>query len=222
MVIGHATNTAPLDHVGNDLRILLADFIMLYHKKGQKQNGHMLWEKMLEYYKWLSVVKYVPDDPNNLYSPCKLIDKMWHFHILYTKNYRATCELLCGQYIDHRPVFEADWERTKRLETSIVAIRQREPFTAYTAKIWNIPLQSPAFNLAAVGKVRIKTLTGRVMEVGYHPKYTIGDLLIKLDLCLTGTRVIFDGHSLDINKTCEEYGIKANATLHSVQNLAGC
>jgi len=37
--------------------------------------------------------------------PCKLVDEMWHRHILDTAAYREDCEAIFGQFLDHFPYF---------------------------------------------------------------------------------------------------------------------
>ena len=46
--------------------------------------------------------------------PCKLVDEIWHRHILDTAAYRVDCEAIFGGFLDHFPYFgmrgEADAE----------------------------------------------------------------------------------------------------------------
>jgi hypothetical protein len=37
--------------------------------------------------------------------PCKLVDEIWHRHILDTAAYREDCELIFGFFLDHFPYF---------------------------------------------------------------------------------------------------------------------
>lgn len=37
--------------------------------------------------------------------PCKIVDEVWHQHILDTGAYRADCELIFGRFLDHFPYF---------------------------------------------------------------------------------------------------------------------
>jgi hypothetical protein len=37
--------------------------------------------------------------------PCKIVDEMWHQHILDTAAYRHDCETVFGFYLDHFPYF---------------------------------------------------------------------------------------------------------------------
>lgn len=37
--------------------------------------------------------------------PCKLVDVIWHQHILDTAAYRADCDAIFGRFLDHFPYF---------------------------------------------------------------------------------------------------------------------
>jgi hypothetical protein len=37
--------------------------------------------------------------------PCKLVDEMWHQHILDTIAYRQDCDAIFGEFLDHFPYF---------------------------------------------------------------------------------------------------------------------
>jgi hypothetical protein len=37
--------------------------------------------------------------------PCKIVDEMWHQHILDTAAYRQDCDAIFGSYLDHFPYF---------------------------------------------------------------------------------------------------------------------
>jgi hypothetical protein len=37
--------------------------------------------------------------------PCKIVDEMWHRHILDTAAYRVDCDSIFGRFLDHFPYF---------------------------------------------------------------------------------------------------------------------
>jgi len=43
--------------------------------------------------------------PNRDIVPCKLVDEIWHQHILDTIAYRADCDAIFGRFLDHFPYF---------------------------------------------------------------------------------------------------------------------
>lgn len=44
-------------------------------------------------------------DPDAAIVPCKLVDDIWHQHILDTAAYRADCDAIFGRFLDHYPYF---------------------------------------------------------------------------------------------------------------------
>lgn len=43
--------------------------------------------------------------PSASIVPCKLVDEMWHQHILDTIAYRQDCDAIFGRFMDHFPYF---------------------------------------------------------------------------------------------------------------------
>lgn len=55
-----------------------------------------------EYRKFLALqMLYVGAD----IVPCKIVDEMWHRHILDTAAYREDCQAIFGHFLDHFPYF---------------------------------------------------------------------------------------------------------------------
>lgn len=55
-----------------------------------------------EYRKFLALHLAYPDAD---IVPCKVVDEMWHRHILDTAAYREDCQAIFGQFLDHFPYF---------------------------------------------------------------------------------------------------------------------
>src|SRR3954451_24839884 len=55
-----------------------------------------------EYRKFLALHLLYPEAD---VVPCKIVDEMWHRHILDTAAYRTDCDVIFGQFIDHFPYF---------------------------------------------------------------------------------------------------------------------
>lgn len=55
-----------------------------------------------EYRKFLALHLAYPDMD---VVPCKIVDEMWHQHILDTAAYRADCDTIFGRFLDHFPYF---------------------------------------------------------------------------------------------------------------------
>jgi hypothetical protein len=43
--------------------------------------------------------------PGAVIVPCKIVDEMWHRHILDTAAYREDCAAIFGRFLDHYPYF---------------------------------------------------------------------------------------------------------------------
>jgi hypothetical protein len=55
-----------------------------------------------EYRKFLALHLMYPDVD---IVPCKIVDEIWHQHILDTSAYRVDCEAIFGRFVDHFPYF---------------------------------------------------------------------------------------------------------------------
>jgi hypothetical protein len=64
-----------------------------------------------EYRKFLALHLVHPDAD---IVPCKIVDEMWHRHILDTAAYREDCEAIFGRFLDHFPYFGMRGERDAR------------------------------------------------------------------------------------------------------------
>lgn len=59
--------------------------------------------------------------PNEILVPSCLLDKVWHLHILYTRQYMSDCNIMFGKYLHHLPMEGAEtehnlnFEKTKKL-----------------------------------------------------------------------------------------------------------
>jgi len=61
---------------------------------------------VLEYKRYLAIKqKFLVE-----IAPSPLIDKVWHMHILDTKQYMKDCNLIFGEYMHHAPSFDPDGE----------------------------------------------------------------------------------------------------------------
>ncbi len=55
-----------------------------------------------EYKRFLTLIKQYPD---TVFVPNKLMDEMWHRHILDTAAYREDCKRVFGHFLDHYPYY---------------------------------------------------------------------------------------------------------------------
>ena len=71
-------------------------------EEGEEWSQEKCDEAELEYKRFLTLLKLYP---NEKFVPNKLIDEMWHRHILDTAAYRKDCQKTFGVFIDHYPYY---------------------------------------------------------------------------------------------------------------------
>jgi hypothetical protein len=81
----------------SNIRMKLAD-----PEEGVGLAEHELDVMEQEYRRFLALHLAFPDMD---VVPCKLVDEMWHRHILDTAAYREDCEMIFGRFLDHFPYF---------------------------------------------------------------------------------------------------------------------
>jgi hypothetical protein len=77
--------------------------------------------------------------PDAAIVPCKIVDEMWHQHILDTAAYRVDCDVIFGQFLDHFPYFGMRGEDDARaLHDAYAATldHYREEFGEPPAETW--------------------------------------------------------------------------------------
>lgn len=74
-----------------------------YTESSESEMSEEEWNRAeLEYRRFMSLkVLY----PNQALVPSKIVDAVWHVHILDTRAYRQDCETVFGRFIDHYPYF---------------------------------------------------------------------------------------------------------------------
>jgi hypothetical protein len=89
-----------------------------------------------EYRKFLALQLMYPDAD---VVPCKIVDEMWHRHILDTAAYREDCDAIFGRFLDHFPYFGMRGEEDARALNGAYAAtleRYREAFGEPPADTW--------------------------------------------------------------------------------------
>lgn len=82
------------------------DFARLKHKVTQTAEAEMTeetWDKGEKEYRRFLTLKQMY--PGVSLVPSKLVDQVWHAHILDTRAYREDCNTVFGRFIDHYPYF---------------------------------------------------------------------------------------------------------------------
>ena len=65
------------------------------------------------YLRFLSLLQFYPD---RLLVPTQDIDRVWHCHILHTRQYRQDCQTIFGHYLDHDPKLNLRMSRRSLFE----------------------------------------------------------------------------------------------------------
>ena len=82
-----------------------------------KQDESLIDAAIVEYHKYLQLTKsWVNGNQDNkfVYIPSKLIDFVWHWHILQTYEYHLMCnQQFDGKFLHHRPYFGKEKESDK-------------------------------------------------------------------------------------------------------------
>jgi len=94
------------------------------------------WSSIVEYKRFLAIKKNYPDLE---IAPSPLVDKVWHMHILDTKQYMKDCDYIFGSYMHHEPSFDPDEkeqvEMAKRYRITLDAYEKIFGMTA-PSNIW--------------------------------------------------------------------------------------
>eukprot|EP00416_Gambierdiscus_australes_P031458 CAMPEP_0171087072 /NCGR_PEP_ID=MMETSP0766_2-20121228/19932_1 /TAXON_ID=439317 /ORGANISM="Gambierdiscus australes, Strain CAWD 149" /LENGTH=683 /DNA_ID=CAMNT_0011544757 /DNA_START=24 /DNA_END=2075 /DNA_ORIENTATION=- len=84
--------------------------------KLQRDHGHHVKDEVTaraaveEYRRMLTLIQRFPDQP---VVPSKLVDLVWHEHILDTEQYKRDCFRMFGRYIHHKPSFGGEDEKVQ-------------------------------------------------------------------------------------------------------------
>ncbi|WP_278350584.1 glycine-rich domain-containing protein [Marinobacter nauticus] len=115
---------------GLDLNVANLDFARLKHKYTESSEAEMTVEAWdvgeREYRRFLSLKSFYPYVS---LVPTKIVDEIWHAHILDTRAYREDCQKVFGQFIDHYPYFgiygEDDYRDLQDAFARTVALYER-------------------------------------------------------------------------------------------------
>ncbi len=75
---------------------------LLHPGEGKSRSKAELDAMEREYRRFLALHLMYPDED---IVPCKLVDEIWHKHILDTIAYREDCDRIFGRFLDHYPYF---------------------------------------------------------------------------------------------------------------------
>jgi len=91
-----------LQFLGERLDLTMVRLKLADPEEGKGYSGEHLDLLEGEYRKFLALHLMHPDAD---IVPCKIVDEMWHQHILDTAAYRVDCDAIFGRFLDHFPYF---------------------------------------------------------------------------------------------------------------------
>ncbi|MFJ3522541.1 glycine-rich domain-containing protein [Pseudomonas sp. NPDC090203] len=123
-------NAPQLAANGLVLSVSLLDFTRLKHKYTKSSEAEMSaseWDLAeMEYRRFLSLKSFYP---SVALVPSKMVDALWHAHILDTRAYREDCQQVFGRFIDHYPYFgiygHDDYQELKNAFAQTVALYEK-------------------------------------------------------------------------------------------------
>lgn len=95
-----SSNTFAVQIVSNLLKHINIETLMIsliYFEQWSEMQAEHACQR---YLKFLYLVWLYPDHP---LIPTQEIDRVWHCHILHTRQYQQDCQTLFGCYLDHVP-----------------------------------------------------------------------------------------------------------------------
>jgi hypothetical protein len=101
-VLAPVSPTEALDRLAEVLDLSNIHMKLADRKEGKGYSPDHLELMEQEYRRFLAMHLAHPDAE---IVPCKLVDEMWHAHILDTIAYRDDCEAIFGKFLDHYPYF---------------------------------------------------------------------------------------------------------------------
>jgi hypothetical protein len=101
-VVAPMTTYEALAHLDRHLDLTNVRLKLADPEEGKGYEFERLELMEAEYRQFLALHLAYPDAD---IVPCKLVDEIWHQHILDTAAYRDDCEAIFGRFLDHFPYF---------------------------------------------------------------------------------------------------------------------
>lgn len=171
-------------------------------------------------------------------SPSLIIDRVWHRHILDTRNYTDFCLNIIGKMIHHYPYNELNRENRKKRLQYTYECYEKKYWTKPPVKYWP-PLEQNKFTTRlnevpsvlsvppdGAFQIFVKSINGYTRVVTVGPTLKILDIkkiIQHIDgIAPDDQSLIFSGRLLTNEKTVADYDIRKESTIHIVSNVRGC
>jgi len=209
-----------------DSKVIYAEFHSLFievKRRLNNQDSKDVWStKVTEFIRALAV--------KDRHSPGGLppiLDVIWHECILNTRDYARLCKRVRGKFVHHTTVSEQDDEVDKISRVDSTILKYRKRFREEPREIWDFPEETPKIIKKGPYGFYVKNLEGDVYWIKAEGSNTIEEIKKKLVLkraasCVDEIRLIHNGRQLEDGRTCADYNIRKEDTLHLVLRLRGC
>ena len=210
-----------------------------------QEHGKFSDEDIADYKRFLAIRAAISEAVNPeamLLSPTDDMDAVWHAHILDTRSYKTTCELLLGKngFIHHDPYPVKDLAVRSARRALLMAIwKAAFPDVAKPKNGWGAdPNATQHYIERLTGRKRrrptdadfqifVRTMTaGRTITVDVSEDTEVEDLKLLLhdrkEAPLELMRILKGGTQLEDGRTMRFYGIKKETTLTLVIRAVGC
>lgn len=194
--------------------------------KKMGSNGR-LYKLCVEYYKFLQLL-HINDNNNNKLklSPSKLIDSVWHAHLLDNENYNKVCNLTCGYILYHYPEngFVANIVNYGERFNKTIELYEKNFGSDMDKVIW-----APSHECTQpddIINITIKSLTGECIQLAVAANIDIEklkDLITKSEGIMgCQQRLIFNGRQLSDEGCLSDHNIKNGSVIQLVLRMTGC
>jgi hypothetical protein len=153
------------------------------------------------------------------------LDAVWHEVVLNTRAYATICERVCGHFVHHTTLSASDAsvDRRSRVDSTVLRYRKRfreEPDEA----VWQLQTDEQERDYLSVF---VKQLNGKTTVCDGITCMTTVAQLKQIIEEKTGypsdlQRLIYAGHVMDDDATCESYGMQHDDTVHLVMRMRAC
>ena len=90
---------------GNFRRVIISKLVQKFGKKRPAEVERLVHEYLI--FMWLRKL-----NPTQPITPSKLVDEVWHQHILFTREYAQFCQYRFGEFLHHKPTVSDYSKRT--------------------------------------------------------------------------------------------------------------
>ena len=210
-----------------------------------QEHGKFSDEDIAEYKRFLAIRAAIADAVNPeamLLSPTNDMDAVWHAHLLDTRSYKTTCELLLGKngFIHHDPYPVKDPAVRSARRALLMAIwKSAFPDAAKPKNGWGgDPNAAQHYIERLTGRKRrrptdadfqifVRTMTaGRTITLDVSKDTEVEDLKLLLydrkEAPLEAMRILKGSTQLEDGRTMGFYGIKKETTLTLTIRVVGC